>query len=112
MNTTEEKRKLKVGDKVYETIYGDIRRILTIERLTNTQAIAGNMKFSIEYQSSGKVKEIGSSKDRWNTTHYYLETEELKERKQRTDILNSISRIDFEAYPTEKLLTVIGLLKA
>jgi len=66
---------LFVGAKLYRTSYNDIVEVITVERVTKTQAIAkgGAYKFDIEVSDYGTARQLGK-KDRWSNTAFYLET--------------------------------------
>lgn len=68
------KHRLNVGDKILQRYGANPRKIITIERVTATQAIAGNYRFKREQNTEWIFKEIGDSV--WSNTTYEILTAE------------------------------------
>ena len=104
--------KLKVGDVIYgeNSIYG-INGVYKIKRLTDTQAISGNTRFKNEILSDGRIIKIGQSSDMWNRTHYYIETDELKEKYFRQNAVSTLKLTDYSKLETKVLESLLSVLK-
>jgi hypothetical protein len=74
--------KLKVGDRIYRSHYGEVCFFGVIDRVTATQAVSGNYKFKSEHHN-GMLREIGRDK---SSVYYHLETEFLKQKAERLEI--------------------------
>lgn len=76
---------LSVGSVVYRLHNNEITHIITIDRITKTQAISNNgtysMRFNINVSKFGGVTEISASRNYWEK--YSIETPELKEQYLR-----------------------------
>lgn len=88
-----EERKLKVGDRVYRVSYynnNEIKEVLTIDRVTKTQAISGNIKFKLEDTERHGLQTIPyqSGLKHW---YYQLETEKLKQRFETQKLKKEIA---------------------
>ena len=68
------KHTLNVGDKILKRYGSKADKIITIERVTPTQAIAGNYRFKREQNTEWIFKEIGDSV--WSNTTYEILTAE------------------------------------
>jgi hypothetical protein len=103
-------RFLSVGDVVYgeNRMYG-IQEVLTIEKTTKTQGVCGDIRFKIEVDSNGKVKKIGQTYG-WNTTSYYLETPELKEKYYRQNAVQKLKGFEYSKLSTEVLKELLSLV--
>jgi hypothetical protein len=99
---------LKIGDRIYRTHYKEITDVYTIDRLTKTQAISGNMRFKIDYHDSW-VNTF--EKDRWSSASYYIESEKLKIEYKRQKMIRNLKAIDFSKFSDETLESVLILLK-
>lgn len=102
---------LKVGDKIYCTHYGRVNSVSTIERLTRTQAICGQLRFDVEFSSSGYVSKKGSW-DQWSSASYFIETDELKEQLFRQNAIAKIQHFKYSELPTEKLKQILDIIAA
>lgn len=91
-------RLLNVGDKIVRHYYKS-RAILTIDRVTNTQAMSGTTKFKREVRDSRYFIEIGA--DSWDQGHYSIPTD-----KEIEDIRDSIRLQKAKAEIETKLKTV------
>jgi hypothetical protein len=103
-------RFLSVGDVVYgeNRMYG-IHEVLTIEKTTKTQGVCGDIRFKIDVDSNGKVKKIGQTYG-WNTTSYYLETPELKEKYYRQNAVQKLKGFEYSKLSTEVLKELLSLV--
>lgn len=103
--------KLFVGAKLYRTNYNEITDVITIERVTKTQAIAkgGTYKFSIEVSSFGTASKIGNT-DRWSSASFYLETEKLKKQLWKQKTVKRLKDTDFSKLEDEVLEKLISLI--
>lgn len=95
---------LFVGAKIYKTNYQEVREIITIERVTKTQAISenGTYKFAIEVSSDGTARRLGNT-DRWSSGSFYLETPKLKEKMWRMTAVKQLKDADYSKFNTEVL---------
>lgn len=100
---------LFVGAKLYRTNYNSITEVLTIERVTKTQAISGFNKFRIELSSYGTAYKMGST-DRWSSASYYLETPELKEKLWKQEAVQKLSKVDYSKLSTKVLKELLSLI--
>lgn len=102
---------LKPGDKIYKINYGSIVRVVTIDRVTRTQAITkdSETKFRINLSSSGSAKEIGNS-DRWDTGHWWLENDQLKEKLFDQKLVGQIKKIEFSTLPIDKIKKILSIV--
>ena len=87
-----EKKYLKVGDVLYPKNNYGIKSPIVIDRVTKTQAIAGDYKFRIEYYHS--AVRIGGPSG-YNSINYYLETDELKQELWRNTAIYIASTTNF-----------------
>lgn len=103
-------RLLSVGDVIYmENNYGFCGKI-TIERVTKTQAISGDIKLRIETLDNGKrAKAIGETYG-WNSIRYLLETPEIKERYWRQGAVRKLKEADYSKLSTEVLEKLLSLV--
>lgn len=102
--------KLKVGDRIYTKMYNSIHSVNTVERVTPTQAICkgGNIKFYIDILQHGGIRLVG--RDKWSTSSYYLETEELKQQLWRQQSISKCKTIDFAKLTDEQLKKVLEII--
>lgn len=108
----EETRYLTVGDKIYEKGNYGITDVLTIGRLTKTQAISecGNYRFRLELDSYGSATKIGPT-EIWSSRTYYLETPELKAKLIRQVNIKRLKNVDFNSLSDatlEQILIIIN----
>lgn len=103
-------RLLSVGDVIYgeNRMYG-IQEVLTIEKTTKTQGVCGDIRFKIEVENSVRVKKIGQTYG-WNTTSYYLETPELKEKYYRQNAVQKLKGFEYSKLSTEVLKELLSLV--
>lgn len=85
----EETKKLNVGDVIYLTGNYGIHQRANIDRVTNTLAFSGTNKFKREYTDWLTI--IGY-RERWSTTHWEVETPELKYKFINQKTIESIKR--------------------
>ena len=83
--------KLKVGDRVYETINDKIIRVFTIDRVAATIAFSGNTKFRIESES-GSVKKITPKGNIGSWGSYEIESDELILQGEKDKIVRLLTR--------------------
>ena len=102
---------LSVGSKVYRTNYSQITDVITIERVTKTQAIAknGTYKFDVNVSSSGYVRKLGQT-DRLSSASFYLETEELKQQLWKQQAIATLKNTDFSKLSVEILRELLSVL--
>lgn len=101
---------LKVGDRIYEESYGKVVGIHTVERVTKTMAICERgIRFKLEYVKPDWINKI--DKARWANESYSLETEQLKEKVFRRKFASKITKIDYDSFPTEKMMKILEILK-
>jgi hypothetical protein len=102
---------LSVGSKVYRTNYSQITDVITIERVTKTQAIAknGTYKFDVNVSSNGYVRKIGQT-DRWSSAGFYLETDELKQQLWKQQAITILKNTDFSKLSDETLRELLSVL--
>jgi hypothetical protein len=102
---------LFVGARVYRINYGDITDVITIERVTKSQAIAkgGGYRFKIDVNSYGYVTEIGES-NRWSSSTHYLETPELREKLLRQNAIRKIKKVNFSKLSLDALNQILSLV--
>ena len=104
-------KKLDVGDIIYgeNRIYG-IREVLTVERVTPTQAICKKSKFKREINNNGEVRIIGEDLGAFNKTRYYLETEEIKKKFLRQNLIIRLVNFNYSSLTTETLQKIDSIL--
>lgn len=102
---------LFVGAKLYRTNYNEITEVITIERVTKTQAIAkgGTYKFRIEVSSHGNAKKLGNT-DRWSSASFYLETPKLQEQLWKQQAVKKLKDTDYSKLSTEFLKELLSLV--
>ena len=102
---------LFVGARIYKQNYNDITQIITIDRVTKTQAFSncGNYKFNIGLSSYGTAKKIGNT-ERWTNASYYLETKKLKETLFKQETVRKLSKTDFSKFGVEILKSIVSLV--
>jgi hypothetical protein len=102
---------LFVGAKLYRTYYNVITEVITIERVTKTQAIAkgDTYKFSIEVSSYGTARKLGNI-DKWSSASFYLETPKLQEQLWKQETVTKLKETDFSKLSTEVLKELLSLV--
>lgn len=102
---------LKAGDRVYAigSNTNEIKRVITIERITKTQAIGGGYKFKLEYYDK-HIRLVGDGA--YSMLVYRLETPELIETLKIQRILRSIKTFDFASLPIDKLDKVAEIINS
>lgn len=104
-----ENNKLNVGDRLYKTShYKTIEQVVTIERVTNTQAFSSSMKFKRELSENGIARLIGGSS--WTLHYWKKENEELQERLFRQNSIKYIKEVDYKLISTDKLKQILDIL--
>jgi hypothetical protein len=104
--------KLQVGDKVFITSAGFKQQLATVDRLTATQVVVGNSKYS---KGTGKL--VGGSGG-WCCQRIYPATEqqiaEYQEERLRKRLINSIiSACEYnklEQLGTDKLKEIVKIV--
>jgi len=97
---------LKAGDVIYRFYQGIIEDKLVIERITKTQAISGNHKFSISYRGEN-VYLIGTG-GVFNS--FKIETNQLKEEYRKKEIISTLKRYDYNEVEIETLEKMYNIL--
>lgn len=114
MKTENNNNILFVGAKIYETsiFYKSIKQIITIERVTKTQAIAqgGKYKFNIKISESGDVKRI-SDDTIYTAGNYYLENPELKEQFWREQTVRKLVETNYKKLSTKDLGKILSIIE-
>ena len=102
---------LFVGAKLYRTNYNDITEVISIERVTKTQAIAkgGTYKFGIEVSSYGTARTLGNT-DRWSSASFYLETPKLQEQLWKKQAVKKLKETDYSKLSAEVLKELLSLV--
>lgn len=99
-------KNLKVGDTVIAS-GRNFNRICTIDRLTKTQIVVGNLKYRI---SDGGLVGAGN----WNYGSLHEPTEEfinnIKNTQKRNILINNIKNIDWYSYDNDKLDAVLKIV--
>lgn len=104
-----EEKQLQVGDKLYRTShYKTIDRVVTIERVTNTQAISGHTKFKRTLNGNEVASVVGDSS--WSVHFWQLESEELKERLFRQTAIKQLKEFDYSKVSTEIIKHILQSL--
>jgi outer membrane phospholipase A len=105
-----EKKELEIGMRLYATnSEKKISHVVTVERVTKTQAIATNAKgheyrFKKELPLDSFIKELGTGAGSIYTSRYFtLETPELKAKLKRQNQIKFIKSFDFETLNEDKL---------
>lgn len=106
----QEKRLLKVGDRLYKFQYGLIVNIVEIAKVTKTQAISecGLYKFRIEMSNTEYIICMGRSK--WDSSRFKLETPELREKLMLQNKKSRLRRTDFSELPPECINELVSVL--
>jgi len=103
-----ESKQLQVGDKLYQTShYKNIEAVITIDRVTNTQAFSGSRKFKRVLGSQNIATVIGSS---WSIYFYQLEDTELQDRLFRQNAIKKIKESDYKSVSSENLKHILEIL--
>jgi hypothetical protein len=92
---------LKYGDKIYRCYQGSPTQVLTIDRITKTQAIAGIYKFRKKYYENSWISLIGEGS--FSMTSYYLETPELIAKLKRVNMIRKLEAVKFNDLEDDKL---------
>ena len=102
---------LFVGAKLYRTHYNEITEVITIERVTKTQAIAknGTYKFGIEVSSYGTAIKLGNT-DKWSCASFYLETPKLQEQLWKQQTVRKLKDTDYNKLTVETLKELLSVL--
>jgi hypothetical protein len=106
------KNVLFVGAKIYGiSRYNCIQVIVTIERVTKTQAIGkdGHFRFKINVSEFGTVKRISDSS--YYLWDYYLETPELKEQFWRQQTILKLQKTDYNKLSVENLKKILSIIE-
>jgi hypothetical protein len=101
------KTKLQCGDVIYGRSYKSLTKYV-IERVTNTMAISGPIRFKIEISNDGYVRKI--SAERWANTAYWIETPELKEEYINQRVIFKIKNTDFSKCSMKCLGEILAVL--
>ena len=99
---------LEVGDKIAVLFVGEIKRIITIERVTKTLAFCEDKKFRRSYYG-GRLMVVPHNS--FSATRYELATAEHVERYEKRKKVDFIRNFPFSILPTEKLNQVYNILK-
>jgi len=101
-------RRLKIGDKIYgeNRMYG-ISEVLVVEKITPTQAVCGDIRFKIDLIDNKRVRKIGQEYGSWNSTSYFLETDELKVKYFRQNAINRLKGFDYKTLSNETLKVLV-----
>ena len=84
--------KLKTGDVIYVSQFGELSGRTKIVRTTEKQAVTKNgTKFKIEYQDSGDLSEIGRTP--FSRVYYRIETPELKAAFEKLLLIQKIVNV-------------------
>ena len=102
-----EKKELKVGDRIYVVSYNSISSIRVIDRVTNSFAFSGQTKFKKEY--THEITIVPSVK--WQSTYCYLETDKLKEKLKLQNAKSFVRMFDFHLLSDEKILKLKTFLE-
>lgn len=105
-----ENKLLFAGAKLYRYYGSRIEEIITIDRVTKTQAIAGSFKFKIELSSDGIAKKIPNTES-WSFSIYYLETPELIEQYFRQQAIEKLSVFNYKNVSTESLKQILAIIE-
>lgn len=97
---------LEVGDQFYRMSRGRIIELVTIERLTKTQAVThnGNPRFKIVQYHNTPIESIGAGD--YNTIFYYKRTIELDNKVKKQKLVYKLSNIDWDKYDLDKLTDI------
>jgi hypothetical protein len=101
-----ESKKLKVGDVIYPeyAMSDQLSRPLVIDRVTKTQAIAGEHKFKID--NKYYIKPVGGGMS-YSRTHYYLESDVIKKRYIRQRNVRYLKNFDWNTLESDNELSDI-----
>lgn len=78
---------LNVGDNLYAIKYKRVLKTLTIDRVTPKRAYSGGYEFDRELDTDGRAHVRPQSS---YSASYWLESEELKDRKIKEDLITEI----------------------
>lgn len=109
----QEKRLLKVGDRLYKIQPGatiKILEVVEIAKVTRTKAISkcGSYNFNIEMPKTGYTRDISATK--WNVTSFILETPELIGMLDRQNKITRLENLDFLELPPECINELVSVL--
>jgi len=106
----QEKILLKVGYRLYKFQHNSIVGVVEIGRVTKTQAISecGSYKFRIEMSNPEYI--ICMGRGEWDSSHFKLETPELKDRLKIQKNIARLIRADFSQLPTECINELVSVL--
>lgn len=102
-----EQKELQVGDALYAMSYKTIYAKYTIERVTATQAITGDMRFKRKYASW--IRRIGDSGHGFRPT-YHIESEKLKKEYRRQNLIREVDSVKMSELDTDTLEKVHALV--
>lgn len=103
------KYEIKKGDQFYCIHRGYIRGLVTIERLTKTQAISKNCKFKRIQFKNTPIDAIGSVS--YNTVFYYKRTIDLDNKYKKQKLLQKLNNFDWSKYDLQNLIDIDNLIK-
>lgn len=83
-------KELQVGDIIYQSHFGEIRKLGPIDRVTKTMAMVGGYKFRKNVSSNNYVYLAGEST--FSIVSYRLEDDKLKEKYLRQRYLHYIKQ--------------------
>ena len=103
---------LKEGSRIYRTIFDKITEVITIERVTKTQAIStnGTYKFKIDVSSNGYVMKIGNT-DKSSTVSYYIESPQLKKQLWKQQAIKKLKEIEYSKLHDETIEKLLEIIK-
>lgn len=103
-----EKKKLKVNDVVYAEKYNSIIGKYPIGRVTEKFAFSGNTRFYIEYDNLS-ITLYG--RDKWDNTHYMIETPEILQRLERDKNTNVIMKVNLKKLTNEQIKVLADTIR-
>ena len=102
---------LEAGNIVYGKNYNALYKY-KIDRVTETQAISGDVRFDREYsEESGWVKVKGRT-NKWNSTSYYIADAKTEIEFEKQQILYKVANYKFGKLDIEALREIKKIMDA
>lgn len=101
-------KELKVGDRIFKTgtVY-ELPRILTVERVTKTQAISGNYRFRLKYISS--IECLG--RPAYSRIWFRLATDEDVEEVEKAENVARLRKVNFSTLTNKQIKQILKIIE-
>ena len=102
---------LEIGNVVYSKSYNNLSKY-KIDRVTETQAIAGEVRFNREYSETSGCVRVKGRTNKWNSTSYYIADAETEIEFEKQRILYKVANYKFDKLNIEALREVKKIMDA